>query len=281
MLLVLNIATWSVAADSPQSNQRSPTTTAQVIQGHVTAIVDGDTLHLTADSIVYIVDLAGIDAPEKGQPSGDMAAQVLHLRVLQKPAQLLVLPHLAASSNVQPITPAPVESARPERQPVRTRVRGILYSDGCVNTLLVREGIAWYDPAGCPSTTLARAQESARNARRGLWQSEQQPTAPWQWRQEQSKIAGAIPVTEGQPVKDLSRFFEASTPPAVIEAAVQTPPAPPVPSATSPPVSVAGGDYWLTASSGVRHNSTCRYYKKSKGRPCTANEGQPCKKCGG
>ncbi len=281
VLLVLSIATWNVAADSPHSNQHSPATTSQLVQGNVTAIVDGDTLHLTADGIVYIVDLAGIDAPEKGQPSGDMAAQVLHLKIMQKPAQLLVLPHLATSPNVQPITPAPAESAPPDRQPARTRVRGILYSDGCVNSQLVREGIAWHDPTGCPSATLARSQESARNARRGLWQSEQEPIAPWQWRQEQSKIAGTIPVTGGQPVKDLSRFFEASTPPAVIEAAVQTPSAPTAPSATSPPVSAASGDRWLTASSGVRHNSTCRYYKKSKGRPCTANEGQPCKKCGG
>lgn len=39
--------------------------------------------------------------------------------------------------------------------------------------------------------------------------------------------------------------------------------------------------HWLTTSSGVRHNKSCRYYKNSKGRMCTENEGRACKKCGG
>lgn len=39
--------------------------------------------------------------------------------------------------------------------------------------------------------------------------------------------------------------------------------------------------YWLTIKSGVRHNSNCRYYQNSKGRPCTKDEGRACKLCGG
>lgn len=39
--------------------------------------------------------------------------------------------------------------------------------------------------------------------------------------------------------------------------------------------------HWLTTSSGVRHNSTCRYYRTSKGRPCGPDEGRACKICGG
>lgn len=39
--------------------------------------------------------------------------------------------------------------------------------------------------------------------------------------------------------------------------------------------------YWLTTSSGVRHNSRCRYYMNSNGRPCGPNEGRACKICGG
>ena len=41
------------------------------------------------------------------------------------------------------------------------------------------------------------------------------------------------------------------------------------------------GSYWITSSSGIRHNSSCRWYKKSKGQPGTASEGRPCKVCGG
>jgi len=44
--------------------------------------------------------------------------------------------------------------------------------------------------------------------------------------------------------------------------------------------SPARGMFWLTES-GKRHNSTCRFYKKSKGKPCGSNEGTPCGTCGG
>jgi hypothetical protein len=43
----------------------------------------------------------------------------------------------------------------------------------------------------------------------------------------------------------------------------------------------ASGEHWLTTSSHKRHNSSCKYYKSSKGRPCGPNEGTPCKACGG
>ena len=39
--------------------------------------------------------------------------------------------------------------------------------------------------------------------------------------------------------------------------------------------------YWLTISSGIRHNSKCRYYMNSKGRFCGPDEGRACKLCGG
>ena len=39
--------------------------------------------------------------------------------------------------------------------------------------------------------------------------------------------------------------------------------------------------FWITSSSGVRHNEKCRYFKTSKGRPCTKDEGRACKICGG
>jgi micrococcal nuclease len=48
--------------------------------------------------------------------------------------------------------------------------------------------------------------------------------------------------------------------------------------AADPP---ADGQHWLTESSGVRHNSGCRYYQSSKGRPCGLDEGRACKVCGG
>jgi hypothetical protein len=39
--------------------------------------------------------------------------------------------------------------------------------------------------------------------------------------------------------------------------------------------------FWLTTSSNKRHNSSCRYFEKSRGRFCGPTEGIPCKLCGG
>jgi len=38
--------------------------------------------------------------------------------------------------------------------------------------------------------------------------------------------------------------------------------------------------YWCTKS-GKRHNSNCKYYKTTKGRPCGPDDGVACKLCGG
>ncbi len=224
----------------------------QVVRGRVAAIVDGDTLHLAAGKVTRVVRLAGIDAPEKGQPFGNAAAQVSSLKLLQKEVDVLVV------------------GAAADRA-----ILGIVYCEGCVNTALVREGIAWHDEQAYPSSALAAAQHEARTAARGLW-AEKNPIAPWTWRERAAgrpltvsavkPAVAAAPARNGPP-EDYSRMFEAETAQKANSPA-ETPDA-------------AGGPCWLTESSGVRHNNTCRYYKKSQGRPCGENEGRPCKQCGG
>ncbi|MDX6766866.1 MAG: hypothetical protein SFU85_08750 [Candidatus Methylacidiphilales bacterium] len=49
---------------------------------------------------------------------------------------------------------------------------------------------------------------------------------------------------------------------------------------TSSPAATSGAGYWIS-STGKRHNSGCRYYQTSKGRPGTQTEGVACKICGG
>jgi len=224
----------------------------QVVRGRVAAIVDGDTLHLAAGTVTRVVRLAGIDAPEKGQPFGNAAAQVLSLRLFQKEVDVLVVGVAANRA-----------------------ILGIVYYEGCVNTALVREGIAWHDERAHPSSVLAAAQQDARTAARGLL-AEKNPIAPWTWREQAAgrprtvsavKPAVAAPPARKQRSEDYSRMFEAET--------AQKANAP------AEPPDALGGPCWLTESSGVRHNSTCRYYRKSRGRPCGENEGRPCKRCGG
>lgn len=68
---------------------------------------------------------------------------------------------------------------------------------------------------------------------------------------------------------------------------VSTPPAPTASPSTPSPARVVPSkpssavEYWITTSSGKRHNSGCRYFQTSRGRPGGANEGTACKICGG
>jgi hypothetical protein len=63
------------------------------------------------------------------------------------------------------------------------------------------------------------------------------------------------------------------------EATTEPKTATPTVSSTSETANSTG--FWLTSSSKKRHNSSCRYYKNSKGSECGQNDGIPCKSCGG
>lgn len=41
------------------------------------------------------------------------------------------------------------------------------------------------------------------------------------------------------------------------------------------------GAFWMTSSSGVRHNSSCRWFRNSVGTSCSEEAGRACKICGG
>ncbi len=80
------------------------------------------------------------------------------------------------------------------------------------------------------------------------------------------------------PVQPVSPPTTASVVPSTPSAAPTSPS--PVRLAPSKPSSAAV-EYWITTSSGKRHNSGCRYFGTSRGRPGGATEGTACKICGG
>lgn len=60
------------------------------------------------------------------------------------------------------------------------------------------------------------------------------------------------------------------------------PSAKPTEAPTAPPATAPQGlTHWMTSSSSKRHNSKCRWFHTSKGRPCGPTEGIPCSICGG
>ena len=52
-------------------------------------------------------------------------------------------------------------------------------------------------------------------------------------------------------------------------------------STSQPKKASAALTHWMTKSSGVRHNQSCRWFKRSNGKLVSAKTGRACKVCGG
>lgn len=106
---------------------------------------------------------------------------------------------------------------------------------------------------------------------------------------EKLKSENAALKQENQVLRKLVFEKQSSTPTQPVSSptpsSVSTPPT--APSTPSPArvvpskPSSAAVEYWITTSSGKRHNSGCRYFQTSRGRPGEATEGTACKICGG
>lgn len=135
---------------------------AQVLQGRVVGITDGDTLTiLTADNQHVRIRLAEIDAPERGQPYGKKAKEVLSELAFGKDLTVKV-----------------TETDRYGRGVARV-------FDGTtdINVEMIRRGAAWAYRDYITRVRLFTVEAEAREARRGLWAlPEGDRVAPWEWR---------------------------------------------------------------------------------------------------
>jgi endonuclease YncB( thermonuclease family) len=140
--------------------------TAYELAGRVVGVIDGDTLDLVSENKMQVrVRLAGIDAPEKAQPYGDVA---------QRKLSELVFGHIVV-----------VEWHKKDRY---GRVVGkVLRAGQDVDLALVEVGLAWHyrkyaNEQSVPDRLTYRAAESSARMRRiGLWR-EPNPLAPWDFR---------------------------------------------------------------------------------------------------
>lgn len=125
-------------------------TAAQVIEGVVIAVSDGDTLWVAPDGArrkPLKVRLAGIDAPERCQADGEAARAALAAHVLQRRVEVQV-------------------RARDEFGRLVARV----VADGeDVNAWIVARGHAWSPGWKHGPGPYAREEKEARAARRGLF----------------------------------------------------------------------------------------------------------------
>lgn len=133
----------------------------RAIYGRVVSVADGDTLTvLDAEYQQHKVRLAGIDAPEKAMPFGQVSKQKLAEICFEKSAEVKI-----------------VNIDRYER------AVGDVVCDGVyANEEMVKGGYAWvyrhYDQG---FEAFYPLEQEAKDAKLGLW-LDPEPTPPWQWR---------------------------------------------------------------------------------------------------
>lgn len=131
------------------------------ISGRVVGVADGDTLTvLDAEYQQHKIRLAGIDAPEKAMPFGQMGKQKLSEMCFGKEATVSVV-----------------------NTDKYGRTVGDVHCDGLhANEEMVRGGYAWvyrhYDKG---FESFYPLEQAAKEAGLGLW-ADADPTPPWQWR---------------------------------------------------------------------------------------------------
>ena len=136
------------------------------ITGQVVKIADGDTLTVLDESKTqHKIRLAGIDAPEKGQPFGTKSRENLAAKVFRQTVRVEV-----------------IDVDRYHRE-----VGRIYLGNRFANMEMVADGFAWryvqYDKPG----EFTAAEADAREHRRGLW-ADPEPTPPWDWRKARRSV---------------------------------------------------------------------------------------------
>jgi endonuclease YncB( thermonuclease family) len=161
----------------------APAALAEILQGRVVRIADGDTLTvLTANQTQVKVRLAGIDAPEKAQPFGERSRQNLARLVAGKAVEVRWHKRDRYGRVVGQVWVVSPDA----------RCRG----GGCPKTLdaglaQVTVGLAWHykqyarEQSEEDRGRYAFAEVEARARRAGLWR-DPAPVAPWDWRKGRS-----------------------------------------------------------------------------------------------
>lgn len=140
---------------------------AAELSGRVVGVIDGDTIDVLVDERhLHRVRIAGIDAPEKGQPFGQQAKSRMSALVFGKHVQ--------------------VEYGK--RDKYKRIVGTVRQSSLDAGLDLIRTGLAWHykkyqdEQPLEDRSTYSETEAEARRARRGLWRDET-PIPPWLWRQ--------------------------------------------------------------------------------------------------
>jgi endonuclease YncB( thermonuclease family) len=128
--------------------------------GKVVGVSDGDTITvLKAGNVQDKIRLDGIDAPEKSQPYGKKAKQMLSRFVFGENVKVVVI----------------------NKDGYGRTVADLYVGEINVNYALVESGYAWHYKKYSSSSSLASAEKNAKAKKIGLWK-DAHPIAPWDYR---------------------------------------------------------------------------------------------------
>lgn len=132
---------------------------AEACVGKVVGVVDGDTIKVICEGIETRVRLSQIDTPERGQPFGNKAKDVLSNLVFNRTVRLEI-----------------VGTDRHGRA-----VATVWLGDIDANREMVRMGFAWAYRQYLKDPTLIEVEAEAKSSRSGLW-ADPNPIPPWEFR---------------------------------------------------------------------------------------------------
>jgi endonuclease YncB( thermonuclease family) len=139
-----------------------PPKVVEELSGKVISVTDGDTIKVLVNKETVTVRLEGIDAPESGQSFGKKAKEALA--------------GLVAGKTVT------VKKTGTDKY---MRTLGIvIVGDVDASAKLLEDGWAWHFKKYNDEERLAKLEEAARKAKRGLWAYEN-AIAPWDYRARQ------------------------------------------------------------------------------------------------
>lgn len=139
---------------------------ALTLEGRVVGVADGDTITVLDNTKTqYKIRLAGIDAPEKSQPFGNVSKKSLSDLVYGKPVT--------------------IDYTKQDRY--GRLVGKVLHEGNDINYVQIQRGLAWFyrkyksELSVADQSAYQRAEEASQNQRLGLW-TDTQPIAPWDYR---------------------------------------------------------------------------------------------------
>ena len=140
----------------------APPKVVEELSGKVIGVTDGDTIKVLVNKESVTVRLEGIDAPESKQSFGNKSKEALSRLVAGKT----------------------VTVKKTGTDKYKRTLGVVIVGDVDANAKLIEDGWAWHFKKYNDEERLAKLEEVARKAKRGLW-ADENPLAPWDYRAKQ------------------------------------------------------------------------------------------------